>query len=82
MEQQMSNKESCLKKIIELQPLGGWQDQKEKCDNEKKVSQVPPPEVVACFNAAGSRVKTRRHDSAGANHPDPLPEVVDFEIRK
>jgi hypothetical protein len=27
-------------------------------------SQEPPPEVVACFNAAGSRVKTRRRDSA------------------
>jgi hypothetical protein len=27
-------------------------------------SQVPPPEVAACFNAAESRVKTRRHDSA------------------
>jgi len=43
-------------------------------------SQVPP-EVVACFNAAGSRVKIRRHVSAVTNRPDPLPEVVVFEIR-
>jgi hypothetical protein len=36
----------------------------------------PPPEVVACFNAAGSRVKTRKHSSAFASQHAPLAEPV------